>query len=235
MSNGTGGSTGDTNTGAAGGSVPATVPPSTEAELKNVVEIWKQIISVQMHFNDIEMRIRNLYVTVLLGVVAATGWVVEKKLRLHLAEVSVHYAVAVLAAGAVSSYLFYFIDRYWYHQLLKGSVEQGRLLDQHYGASIPALGLTSQISGASPIFAFRRTMIGRAFALLRVISAPQAGEGQYDLHSTGKIELFYKTPIRILWLFGLLALLFGGVTFRGRSLCQALTGSPEAPAAPAHL
>ena len=201
-------------------SAPSAVP--TDGELKNAIEIWKQIISVQMHFNDIEMRIRNLYVTVLLGVVAATGWVVDKKLSIRMSEVNVHYAVAILVAAVMSSYLFYFMDRYWYHQLLRGSVAQGKLLDQHYGAYIRALGLTSQISGASPILSFRKTKIGRALRFFRVISPPQENEGPDDLHSTGKIELFYKTPIRLITLLLVTSMLFGGVTFRGRSLVQAL-------------
>jgi hypothetical protein len=115
------------------GSLENSAPPAvpTDGELKNAIEIWKQIISVQMHFNDIEMRIRNLYVTVLLGVVAATGWVVDKKLSIRMSEVHVHYAVAILVAAVMSSYLFYFMDRYWYHQLLRG---------QGIGSSGQALG-----------------------------------------------------------------------------------------------
>jgi hypothetical protein len=54
--------------------------------MSSAVEIWKQIISVQMHFNDIEMRTRNLYVTVLLRTAAAVGWVLDKKLKLELSR-----------------------------------------------------------------------------------------------------------------------------------------------------
>lgn len=192
----------------------------TELELTKAVEIWKQIIAVQMHFNDIEMRIRNLYVTVVLAIVGATGWVIDKKLMLHLSVLRVHFAVAILMAGVLVSYLFYFMDRYWYHQLLKGAVDQGRVLDRHYADAIPALGLTSQISGASPIAGFRTTIVGRLLAALRVISTPKKDERKDDLHSTGKIELFYKTVIYILSFSILLSMFFGGVTVSGKSLSQ---------------
>lgn len=201
--------------------------PNSE-ELKSAVEVWKQIISVQMHFNDIEMRIRNLYVTILLANVAATGWVLDRRLKLELSALGVHYATALLGAGLIASYLFYFSDRYWYHHLLKGAVDQGRLLDQHYGAHIRALGLTSQISGASPIMGFRRRKWGRALSFLRIISPPRPGEGPNDLHSTAKIELFYKTPMRVLWLLVVLSLLFGGVTWSGRSVFQLVAGAIRA-------
>lgn len=193
------------------------------AELTSAIEIWKQIISVQMHFNDIEMTIRNLYVTVLLATVAAIGWVLEHQLKLQVAALGVHYAALLLGAGLVASYLFYFIDRYWYHQLLRGAVQQGKLLDEHYGRHIPALGLTSKISGASPILGFRKRKWGRGLALLQIISPPAHGEGIDDLHSTAKIELFYKTPMRILWLLILLSLMFGGVTVWNLSVWQMLT------------
>jgi len=198
---------------------PEAIAPGSE-ELKSAVEIWKQIIAVQMHFNDIEMRIRNLYVTVLLGTVAATGWVLDKKLRLELPVLHVHYAMALLFAGLMASRLFYFMDRYWYHQLLKGSVDQGRALDANYGVHIRALGLTSQISVASPIAGFRKRKWGHVLSFLRVISPPVSGERVDDLHSTGKIELFYKAPMRVLQILVVLGLLFGGVTLWNLTLFQ---------------
>jgi hypothetical protein len=202
----------------------ADAPPAAD-ELKSAIEIWKQIISVQMHFNDIEMRIRNLYVTVLLGTAAAAGWVLEKKLKLELSSFYVHYAMALLIAGLMASRLFYFMDRYWYHQLLRGSVEQGKVLDANYGVHIRALGLTSAISGASPIAGFRRSKWGRWMSFFRVISPPTGSENPNDLHSTGKIELFYKTPIRVLEVLIVLSLLFGGITFGERSTFQLLTST----------
>ncbi len=195
-------------------------PP--DDEIKYAVEVWKQIVAVQMHFNDIEMRIRNLYVTVLLAVVAAIGWVVDKRLSLQLGSLSIHYAFALLIAGLLSSYLFYLMDRYWYHQLLKGSVDKGKKLDEYYGKHIRAMGLTSQISGASPIASFRKTKTGWLLAQLRVISPPRTGEEPDDLHSTGKIELFYKMPIRCIQLFILLSLLFGGLKYDSNSIFDKL-------------
>ena len=53
-------------------------------EEEQVLKIWEKTLDVQMHFNDIEMKIRNLFITVLLALVGAVGWVLDKKYSLEV-------------------------------------------------------------------------------------------------------------------------------------------------------
>src|SRR5215208_975136 len=94
---------------------------------KLTVEIWKTIVGVQQHFNDISMRIRSMFVTILLALFAAIGFLVDKRITLEVFGLKVQYATLLPLFGIVGTVLFYFIDRYWYHRLLVGpSFTDGR-------------------------------------------------------------------------------------------------------------
>ena len=56
-------------------------PPTDDKRLAITVDIWKYIVSVQMHFNDMEMRIRNLYFTILAAALGFLGVVQGKRER----------------------------------------------------------------------------------------------------------------------------------------------------------
>ena|ERR1051326_3599550 len=60
----------------------ADAPDGNDADEKRLaitVDVWKYIVSVQMHFNDIEMRIRNLYFTILAAAIGLFGVVQGKE------------------------------------------------------------------------------------------------------------------------------------------------------------
>ena len=42
-----------------------------ENDKKLLLEVWKQCVDVQMHFNDMEMKIRSLAVTVITAISGA--------------------------------------------------------------------------------------------------------------------------------------------------------------------
>ena len=100
-------------------------------EKSQVVEIWKTTIEVQKHFNDISMRIRSIFITALLALLASIGFVLDKKLGIDIAGYKVQFYVMMPLFGIAVTGLFYFIDRYWYHQLLLGSVLHGAELEKN--------------------------------------------------------------------------------------------------------
>src|SRR3546814_2229171 len=51
---------------------------------ENRIEIWKTIIDVQKHFNELEMRIRNVAVTVLAAFLAAAGFTMKENIYVTL-------------------------------------------------------------------------------------------------------------------------------------------------------
>jgi hypothetical protein len=87
-----------------------------EDQNKNIIEVWKSVIGVQQHFNDIAMRIRSMFVTILLALFAAIGFMLDKKFSIHVAGTTIQYVVLLPLFGIACTYLFYFIDRYWYRR-----------------------------------------------------------------------------------------------------------------------
>jgi hypothetical protein len=103
---------------------------STEAwERQVILEVWKQTVAVQMHFNDIAMRIRSFALTVIAAILTASG----------LAQG--HGNAWVLSVPVLIWPAFYLMDRYWYHPLLMGAVYHGGAIERRakeLGLILPA-------------------------------------------------------------------------------------------------
>jgi hypothetical protein len=116
-------------------------------EKQILMEAWKQTIAVQMHFNEIAMKIRAFALTLIAAILTAES----------LAKAQGSYWAIV--AALISWIAFYLMDRWWYHYLLLGAVvhagdieEQAKQLglsipDRYYpGTFNSMLGLTQRIS-----------------------------------------------------------------------------------------
>ena len=172
-----------------------------------IVEIWKSVVEVQRHFNDISMRIRSLFVTILLALFASVGFLLDKKFGVQLLGVKIQFMTIVPIIGCLGTYLFYFIDRYWYHRLLVGSVKHAIAIEKKYEKDLPEISLSEAIGKESP---YNPRYFIRWIANLVVSDEKYKETGR--LHSDGKIELFYKSVILLLFVVTLLLALFGGVS-----------------------
>jgi hypothetical protein len=110
------------------------------------IEMWKQAVQVQQHFNDIEWRIRGLALTVATFALGAAG--LAAKDRTELGGVSLGALVTMV--GLILWYAFYFVDRAWYHPLLKASVKGGTRMEDEIRRSLPEADLTRAITAGSP-------------------------------------------------------------------------------------
>ncbi len=142
--------------------------PQTDDRAKVVLELWKKTIDVQQHFNDLELRIRNYAVTLLVGILGATAFAIKEDLRFSVLGVTLPIAVPLLGAGLIGWLSFYALDRFGYHRLLYGSVQHGRYIEERYGRVFPEMRLTRAIGSASPVKLWRWT-----------------------IHSAQKIDAFY--------------------------------------------
>lgn len=115
------------------------------------VDLWKKAVDVQQHFNDIEWRIRGLALTVATFAFGAAG--VGAKDNTKIGPLSLGTLIILL--GLLLWYAFYFVDRVWYHPLLKAAVAQGEKWEQEFQKYLPlagalgAPGMTSAISAGS--------------------------------------------------------------------------------------
>lgn len=178
---------------------------------KEIIEIWKTVIEVQQHFNDISMRIRGMFVTILLALFASIGFLIDKKLGLKFGTFRIQFAVLIPLFGIFGTWLFYFIDRYWYHRLLVGSVKHAIKIERKYKDYIPELSLSDAIGEESPY-----APLGIMKLLARLFVRDNRFHKTGKLHSDGKIELFYKSVMVVLALTMIMLVVAGGVVYEGR-------------------
>lgn len=145
---------------------PRVTPPLAAGQ----IEIWKKIVDVQQHFNDLELRVRN-FALIVTGAFLGLGGYAIKDGGIIIAfghEVSVAGLVVFTAIFPLLA--FYFMDRLWYHRLLYGAVKAG--IDAE--AALKDLGynvdLGSKISEYSP---FKLWLTGK------------------PVHSNSKMDIFY--------------------------------------------
>ncbi|GIG36299.1 hypothetical protein [Cellulomonas pakistanensis] len=139
------------------------------------VEMWKQSVEVQKHFNEIEWRIRGLALTVATFALGAAGWTARDGAT--VGPFSLGALVVVL--GLLLWYAFYFVDRAWYHPLLKAAVKHGEALEQEIMRSLPVAGMTQAITAGSPYEPSR---------VVAILSGKRTG----PMHSEDKLVWFYK-------------------------------------------
>lgn len=199
-----------------------------DQQRKQIIEIWKTIVEVQMHFNDISMRIRSMFITILLALFASIGFLLNKELNLEIMAYNVQFATIMPLFGIFATWLFYFIDRYWYHRLLVGSVKHAIEIEKKYKNDMPELSLTDAIGEESP---YQPRGGARWLANLLVRHEKYRETGK--LHSDGKIELFYKSVILVLALTTIMLALFGGVTVDKKTRPAQATLATTAEPAPA--
>lgn len=149
----------------------------TGEERDAYIEMWKQTIDVQKHFNDIELRIRGLALTVLTFVLGGASLAIRDGTKIRLYWFDLQMGTLILAFGTLLWLTFYFVDQVWYHRLLIGAVVHGQELERELRKVLPIAGLTHRISENSPY--------------LVKISIAKKVLWQYEIHSNQKISFFY--------------------------------------------
>ncbi|WP_254526721.1 MULTISPECIES: HAD family hydrolase [unclassified Sphingobacterium] len=158
--------------------------------IKSTVEVWKKVVDVQQHFNDLELRIRNYALTLFTAIVAGIGLLEKEKIQLSLIGLDIPASTLLGFAGILTLVAFWYMDRYWYHKLLLGAVKQGQYIETMHAGVLPELGLTTAIGKSSP----QKISCGKKILL--------------TIHSSSKYWIFYGllfTPLIILTV----ALFFG--------------------------
>jgi hypothetical protein len=178
--------------------------------IKLYVDLWKQAVDVQKHFNDIEIRIRSLALTVLTFAVGAAAVAIKDKTAVNIFRLDLHLSAVILFLGALLWLVFYFVDQVWYHRLLGGSVQYATTLEKEIAVLLgrdPAEGLTQQISLNSP-YPFKMGLRGHNLLTWRI-------------HSPVKLKIFYWIIAALLIAFGIAAQLAASGTI--------VTPDPKAP------
>lgn len=115
--------------------------------LDNLTDAWKTVVEVQQHFNDIEMRIRALCLTLLSTLFGAASYFYHQSTTAGgFNPLITPYLLAIALAIVL---LFWFMDVCWYHVFLRGSVDAGERLEKKMQDEGFPLDLTRSISQRS--------------------------------------------------------------------------------------
>ena len=124
-------------------------PPPADGDREFALQAWKQTIDVQMHFNDICMKIRNLAITLLTAVVSFAAYTVKERMTLDLGAVDVPIGSIVAAGGLAGWLAFWAMDRHWYHVFLRAAGIHAGRIERRWSGVLPELLLSSQVSESS--------------------------------------------------------------------------------------
>jgi phosphoglycolate phosphatase-like HAD superfamily hydrolase len=125
------------------------IPPACDENKALAVDIWKKAIDVQVHFNEIEMKIRNFAVTVFTVILTGLGFLYKEKIIVAIGSFHVPAASLLALLGAFAIFLFYFMDKFWYHRLLLGAVYKAIDIEERWKYVLPELSLSSRIKELS--------------------------------------------------------------------------------------
>lgn len=167
--------------------------------LAHEIDVWKKTVDVQMHFNDIELKIRNFAITILAAVLGASAVAVREDAQIGLGDWITSLASWILAGGLIAWIAFWFVDHVWYHQLLLGSVIHAEKIERRLSRRVPALSLSSSIRESSH------------FDLLGLFRG-RGEDGQRNRHESGFFVLnSSQKMVAYYWTVGILLVALGVV------------------------
>lgn len=160
---------------------------SKETDKKLLLDAWKKCVDVQMHFNDMEMKIRSLAVTVITAISGAIGYLLKENIYYQK-----EFIVLLSFVGAAAWLCFYLMDRFMYHKLLIGAVKAGIETENELKNLGINVALGEKIKEASPLI----NLFGHSL----------------EMHSNQKLDFFYIT-VPCICINGILAYLHTNLLF----------------------
>jgi FMN phosphatase YigB (HAD superfamily) len=116
----------------------------------HVLSIWEKSVDVQQHFNDIELKIRNIALTVFTFIIVGVGYSIKEDLFIEFDGFILPFSSVFAIIGIFIMFAFFYMDREWYHKLLHGAVKHGSNLEKRWNKYFPELRLTQEIGNESP-------------------------------------------------------------------------------------
>lgn len=127
-------------------------------QIDNVIDVWKSVIDVQKHFNDIELKIRNYALTAFTFIIAGVGFLEKEHVVYKWNSTIIPAATifAIIGLGVIWS--FYFMDKFWYHRLLEGAVNHSMQIERKWSKILPELNSSNAIKKTSPFKLFGKNI-----------------------------------------------------------------------------
>ncbi|EKO3500162.1 hypothetical protein K6U20_17565 [Vibrio fluvialis] len=119
--------------------------------LKLNVEVWKKIVDVQQHFNDLEMKVRNFGLLIVSAFISAIGVSLKSQYEAEVVGYNIPVATFLALGSFIVWMLVFLVDVYWYHPLLKGAVLKGIEMEKQIKTQLPNINLTGKIGEESAV------------------------------------------------------------------------------------
>jgi len=125
-------------------------------EKQLIVTTYTKVIDVQMHFNEMVMRVRNIAVTLILAVFGAAAYSIQGKYFVW----NIHIAALIIAFGLSAWIALWIMDLSHFHLLLRGAVKHSEDIETTYQDDAllkNILGMSKKISHASRVSIWGKT------------------------------------------------------------------------------
>ena len=113
------------------------------------ISIWEKTIDVQMHFNDLCLKIRSFAISILGVLLGASAISYRFAGYIEICSYKIPTAAIFIAISMVTWSAFYLMDRYWYHELLKGAVHHAQKIEDSLKDKVPEINLAHSIKEQS--------------------------------------------------------------------------------------
>lgn len=123
-------------------------PGATSESLVQEIDIWKETVATQRHFNDLQMQLRSILVTLLTAVVGGAGYAMSQHTEIFIIGQKVTLGTVVAMAGIVALVAIHFFDR-GYYSLLIGAVKNGLEIEKRLQYVCPGIELAHHIQAES--------------------------------------------------------------------------------------
>lgn len=124
------------------------VPMETQ---ERQIKVWEKIVDVQMHFNELSLKVRGLAVAVLGAILTAAAFSLKDRLSVNIWDAEIPAAFPILLIALLTWIAFYVMDHLWYHRLLKGAVTEGLAVENLLSRDLKDTGLAHAIGRMSAI------------------------------------------------------------------------------------
>lgn len=174
---------------------------------EHLIRLWEKTVDVQMHFNDIQLRLRSIYISLLVGLIAGAGAIIAIVESPYVGVLGFELNFLVLGAfgGVVATALFSVMDLDWYHRFLIGAVSTGLRIEKELDGHGLDPGLTTSIGEQSRNQDSSRTL--RVLATMarvgRLKNEDNPDQKFYD--SKARLKTFYRSMLALFFLL----MLFG--------------------------
>lgn len=124
--------------------------PESNLKTEHLIEIWKEAVETQMHFNDLLIKMRTTVISIILAVFGGAAIALrDMDWYADIFGQQFRLSSLVILLGLLFLFVQFLIDILYYFQLLLGSVSYTKCLGEKY--NIPELsGLTNSIIKSVP-------------------------------------------------------------------------------------